>query len=153
MPDLNRKQTVALKWSYPQKLENFKSSHFNDMMGIYIITRKFSNKQSIIYVGKTKWFVTRRLYEHENRDFSPWTEKKGVKYVRFARVQKDGFDDELLLDCVESAIIQSLIEDGVYTLTNKDKIKTCTAYYELRIKSIGFPFILNRDIDFVPDGD
>lgn len=153
MPDFNRKQTVILKWSYPQEIENFKFSHYDDMMGIYMITRKIGNKQSIIYVGKTKRFITKRLYEHENKDNSSWTKKRGAKYIRFARVHKDGFDDELLLDCVESAIIQSLIEDGVYTLTNKAKIKTCTVHYKLCIKNIGFPFILNRAIDFLPDSD
>lgn len=107
MPDFNRKQTITLKWSYPQKKENFKFSHYDDMMGVYMITRKFGNKKSIIYIGKTRRFVAKRLNEHENRDFSPWTEKIGQKYVRFAMVQKDGFDDELLLDCVESALIQS----------------------------------------------
>jgi len=153
MLDISRKQTVALDWSYPQEIENFKFSHYEDMMGIYMITRKFGNNESIIYVGKTKRPVVRRLYEHEHKDLSCWTKKRGTKHVRFAKVHKEGLDNELLLDCVESAIIQSLVEDEVYTLTNKDKLKTCTAYYKLRIKNTGYPFILDREIEFLPDSD
>ena len=47
MLDINRKQTVTLDWSYPQEIENFKFSHYEDMMGIYMITRKFGNNKEM----------------------------------------------------------------------------------------------------------
>lgn len=147
----DRLHTIKLNWSYPRLVENVSNSEYASCHGIYLISRVFGGKESYIYVGKTERPFSQRLWEHQNKDFSSWTQKRGIWRVRFCDVHKEGFDDALLIDCIESAVIHSLIEKGINTLTNTSKVRSCTVHYPLRVISKGYRGAVPPSYLFIPD--
>lgn len=59
------KQTVVIKWSGPYTLENLHKREAALNNGIYTIYRRYGNKETLLYIGKTQRSILQRIKEHE----------------------------------------------------------------------------------------
>jgi hypothetical protein len=58
-------QLVVVKWSGPYKLESIHKQEKAFSNGIYAIYRRYGNKESLLYIGKTERSIAQRIKEHE----------------------------------------------------------------------------------------
>ena len=139
--------TVTLKWLKPIPIEELQSNTDFIVSGVYCILRKYGEKTTIFYVGKSDSQGTqKRLKDHKN---SGKTEKtKGKKYVTCAAINSNnakGLDCKVLIDDVESALIYvSQPED------NEKKKNSFNYKKAVTIKNTGsYPKEFGATIDFV----
>ncbi len=139
--------TVTLKWLKPIPLEELGSNVDFIVAGIYCILRKYGDKTTIFYVGKSDSQGTqKRLKDHQYTGKTD--EKKGRKYVTCAAINSNNaknLDHKILIDDVESALIYvSQPED------NKQKKNSFNYKKAVTIKNTGsYPKEFGATIDFV----
>lgn len=101
--------------------------------GIYYISRKFGNKETLLYIGKTSNCFSNRLRAHEY-----WiNEHRGKILVRLGTIVSPQIYDDSVITDVESALIY-----GVDTLENTDKTKSYNCWNEYKIINTGYRGIL-----------
>ncbi|MEA5135572.1 MAG: hypothetical protein VB035_05475 [Candidatus Fimivivens sp.] len=136
-----RKRTVTIHWSYPTMLENIYEHNIIENIGIYCIYRKFGNKMSLLYIGKTSYSFKSRIYAHEKQ----WLyELRGQFYIRFGKIQSPIQVNDALLEDVESALIYGV--QPPYNEKKRNYYTNRTDYY-VNIYNKGFrgdlPQIIN----------
>lgn len=74
---------ITIEWSYPIEINSILQKECMNDIGIYYISRKFGEKQSILYIGKTTYSFWSRLESHKEY----WLDSyRGKKYVRLGRI-------------------------------------------------------------------
>jgi len=74
---------ITIKWSYPKKFDMVLNSEMADHIGIYYISRKFGDKETLLYIGKTIASFESRLSDHKKK----WLDNyRGTKYVRLGEI-------------------------------------------------------------------
>lgn len=133
-----RSRIVKIEWSYPRTYDNiFYSPQINDI-GIYCLSRKYGENETLLYIGKTNHSFYSRLSSHQF-----WFEQyKGKLIVRLGIItQPSKYDNELIED-IESAIIYE-----IKPLENTDKINGYTCWNVCEIENSGYRGLLPRIID------
>lgn len=124
-----RLKTITLKWSYPILYQNIFA--YTDRMqekGIYYLSRKFGNTETLLYIGKTNNNFCNRLSSHES-----WlNEYRGKIYVRLGIIISPQIYDDSVITDVESALIYEL-----KPVDNTDKTKSYCYTNELKIINAG----------------
>ena len=128
-----RIKTVKINWSYPVLYENIFSSTRINEIGLYYLSRKFGEKETLLYIGKTSNSFYNRLYSHKN-----WLNKyRGKLFVRLGIiVLPKTYDDNLITD-VESALIYEM-----KPFENTDKTNGYYYLNECKIVNIGYKGLL-----------
>lgn len=142
-------RNIEIYWTYPRDYNNIGDHPWGDCLGIYYISRVWGGKETAIYVGKTLQAFKTRMYQHD-LDGDDYTTKRGRLKIRlgtipqsfnFGRLNKDHF-----ILTLESAIIQNIKDKSGVNLCNKKQLNQCSYYYDLQIKSTGFPAVIDREI-------
>jgi hypothetical protein len=96
-----RIKTVKINWTYPVLYENIFSSIKVSEKGIYYLSRKFGDAETLLYIGKTSNSFYNRLNSHKY-----WLNLyRGKLFVRLGIIiSPKTYDDSLITD-VESALI------------------------------------------------
>lgn len=145
---MHKFKKITIEWSYPKEIESILMDERMNDIGIYYITRKFANKESNLYIGKTTYSFFSRLDCHR---WNWLNDYRGKKYVRLGKVisSKNISDDEL----------RQLINDAERTLifTMGDRLKknivstlTCNPNYRLKIKNVGYRGDIFSEV-YIPD--
>lgn len=128
-----RIKTIKINWSYPILYANiFSSNKINDK-GIYYLSRKFGDKETLLYIGKTNNSFYNRLYSHKD-----WlNEYRGKVFVRLGIiVSPKTYDDNIITD-VESALIYEM-----KPFENTDKVNGYHYLTECEIINTGYKGLL-----------
>lgn len=129
---------VIVDWSDPRTYDSvFYSPRIQDI-GLYCLSRKYGNNETLLYIGKTNHSFYSRLSSHQF-----WFEQyKGKLFVRLGIItQPSKYDNELIED-IESAIIYE-----IKPLENTDKINGYTCWNVCEIENSGYRGLLPRIID------
>lgn len=111
MPKYRR---ITIEWSYPIEINSILQKECVNDIGIYYISRKFGEKQSILYIGKTTDCFQRRLKSHKE----DWLDTyRGKKFVRLGRI--------ISPKNISEAELKELINDAertiIFYLSNLDE--------------------------------
>jgi len=128
-----RIKTVKINWSYPVLYENIFSSIRVNEKGIYYLSRKFGDKETLLYIGKTSNSFYNRLNSHKY-----WLNLyRGKLFVRLGIIiSPKTYDDSLITD-VESALIYEM-----QPFENTDKTNGYYYLNECKIVNIGYRGLL-----------
>lgn len=74
---------ITIEWSYPIEINNILQKECMNDIGIYYISRKFGEKQSILYIGKTTYNFKSRLESHKEYWLDTY---RGKKFVRLGKI-------------------------------------------------------------------
>ena len=123
----------------------------NDI-GIYYISRKFGENQSILYIGKTTYNFGSRLESHKEYWIDTY---RGEKYVRLGRIvhPKNISEEELktLINDAERTLIFYLSNMDEYKLiANIVSTKSTNFDNILKITNIGYRGQLPKEL-FIPE--
>lgn len=133
---MHKFKKIMIEWSYPIEFDRILQYECMKEIGLYYITRKFGNKESNLYIGKTTYSFFSRLDCHRWNWLNNY---RGKKFVRLGKVisPKNISDEEL----------RQLINDAECTLiyTMGDRLKknivstlSCNPNYRLKIKNVGY---------------
>lgn len=135
-----KQKIVIIKWSYPREFENAKETELcYEGYGIYCISRKFGDNETILYIGKTDKQFRGRLNSHSKVWMSNY---RGEKIVRFGTIVKPTTVTSEIINDVESAIIYDIEPKH-----NKSKIKSYGYFEEYVILNQGYRGKLPKLID------
>ena len=143
---------ITIEWSYPIEINSILEKESMNDKGIYYISRKFGDKESILYIGKTTDYFGRRLWSH----YEDWLDKyKGKKSVRLGRIVSplNISQEELntLINDAEKTIIFYLSNtEGCELIANIKSTRSINCEKLLKIKNIGFRGSLPEEL-FIPD--
>ena len=143
---------ITIDWSYPIEINNILQKESMNDIGIYYISRKFGEKQSILYIGKTTYSFKSRLESHK----ANWLDTyKGQKYIRLGRIvsPKNISEEELktLINDAERTIIFYLSNlDEHELVANVVSTRFTTFDYTLKITNIGYKGQLPSEL-FIPE--
>lgn len=142
---------ITLKWSYPIEFNNILEKDSMNDIGIYYISRKFGNSESILYIGKTIDKFKHRLKDHDKKWLDTY---RGRKYVRLGRIvsPKNISENDLyqLINDAEKTIIFYLSNlDEHKLIANVVSTKSSKFDYTLKIENIGFKGQLPGEI-YIP---
>ena len=128
-----RIKTVKINWSYPVLYENIFSSIRVNEKGIYYLSRKFGDKETLLYIGKTSNSFYNRLNSHKY-----WLNLyRGKLFVRLGIIiSPKTYDDSLITD-VESALIYEM-----QPFENTDKTNGYYYLNECKIVNTGYRGLL-----------
>ena len=128
-----RIKTVKINWSYPVLYENIFSSIRVNEKGIYYLSRKFGDKETLLYIGKTSNSFYNRLNSHKY-----WLNLyRGKLFVRLGIIiSPKTYDDNLITD-VESALIYEM-----QPFENTDKTNGYYYLNECKIVNTGYRGLL-----------
>ena len=132
-----RSKSVKVDLSYPVLYENvFHSPRINDI-GLYYLSRRFGDNETLLYIGKTSSSFYNRLLSHKE-----WFEQyKGKRLVRLGIiVQPKNYDDGLIAD-IESALIHEM-----QPFENTDKKNWYSFYNMCEITNTGYRGLLPTTI-------
>jgi len=151
---MHKYKKITIEWSYPIEFDRILQYECMNEIGLYYITRKFGNKESNLYIGKTTYSFFSRLDCHR---WSWLSNYKGKKFVRLGKIisPKNISDEEL----------RQLINDAECTLiyTMGDRLKknivstlSCNPNYRLKIKNVGYrgdilPEVFISDEDWIEE--
>lgn len=131
---------ITIEWSYPIEINNILQKDCMNEIGIYYISRKFGEKQSILYIEKTTYHFKSRLISHKEE----WLDcYRGKKFVRLGRIvyPKNCSEEELkaLINDAERTIIFYLSNKNEHKLIANIASTKSTAFdYVLKITNIGY---------------
>jgi hypothetical protein len=124
-----RIKSIEINWSYPVIYENVFSSNKISEKGIYYISRKFGNKETLLYIGKTSNSFYCRLTNHES-----WVSQyRGKIYVRLGTIVSPKIYDDSLVTDIESALIFEM-----KPFENTCKVKSYSCETECKIINTGY---------------
>ena len=143
---------ITIEWSYPIEVNSILQKDCMNDIGIYYISRKFGEKQSILYIGKTTYSFLSRLGSHKEYWLDTY---RGKKYVRLGRIisPKNISEEELkeLINDAERTIIFYLSNiDEQELVANVASTKSTNFDNTLKITNIGYRGQLPEEI-FIPE--
>jgi hypothetical protein len=114
---------ITIDWSYPMELDHILSDDRMQDIGIYYITRRFGEKVSDLYIGKTIYSFQSRLESHRWY----WTDDyRGKKEVRLGTIVKPkSISDEDLYQLIADAESTLIYLMGDSLLRNVQCISSC----------------------------
>ena len=131
---------IKVKWSYPREFENAKETELSyEGYGVYCISRKFGNKETIIYIGKTARQFRDRLKDHQSKWLDDY---RGEKIVRFGTITQPKTVTKEIINDLESAIIFE-----IHPTHNTDKKNGYHYTEEYKIINEGYRGLLPKEID------
>ncbi|MGK4568145.1 GIY-YIG nuclease family protein [Flavobacterium sp. 3HN19-14] len=126
-----RLKNAEIKWSYPRETDSALLSEICiESWGIYYISRKFGNNETLLYIGLAyhQNFI-KRIKQHKKK----WLNKyRGTKYIRFGEFVKPQNISKDLIEDAESCLIYEL-----KPIHNKCKISSYSYSNEYKILSTG----------------
>lgn len=143
---------ITIEWSYPVEINSILQKECMNDIGIYYISRKFGEKQSILYIGKTTYSFWSRLESHKEY----WLDSyRGKKFVRLGRIIRPSniSEQELkeLINDAERTIIFYLSNIDEHELVaNVVSTKSTNFDNILKIKNSGYRGQLPEDL-FIPE--
>lgn len=150
-----RYRRITIEWSYPIEISSILQKDCMNDIGIYYISRKFGDKESILYIGKTTNNFWSRLNSHKE----DWLDTyRGKKYVRLGRIisPKNISEEELkeLINDAERTIIfyVSNYDNEHELVANVVSTKTTNFNNTLKITNVGYKGQLENEI-FIPEDD
>ena len=145
MPKYRR---ITIQWSYPIEINHILQKECMNDIGIYYISRKFGENQSILYIGKTTYTFGSRLKSHKE----DWLDTyRGKKYVRLGRIisPKNILEEELkmLINDAERTLIFYLSNMEEYEL-KANIVSTKSTNFEniLKIRNVGYRGQLPKEL-------
>ena len=124
---MGRTRKIQIEWSYPIKVDSaLTKERCIQSFGIYYISRKFGNKETLLYIGLTlhQNFINRILQHHKN-----WMDDyRGEKYIRFGEFPIGKPVTRDMIEDIESCIIFEL--QPIHNI-NKKSSYTCKNEYEI----------------------
>lgn len=143
---------ITIEWSYPIEINSILEKESMNDIGIYYISRKFGEKQSILYIGKTTYNFRSRLQSHKEYWLDTY---KGKKYVRLGRIisPKNISEQELkvLINDAERTLIFYLSNvEKCQLVANIASTKSTNFDNILKIKNIGYRGQLPKEL-FIPE--
>lgn len=137
---LKKQKEIIIKWSYPREFENALETELSyEGFGIYCISRKFGENETILYIGKTDRQFRDRLKNHKKNWISNY---KGEKKVRFGTITKPITVTSEIINDAESAIIYE-----IDPIQNTDKRNGYHYFQECIIFNQGYRGKLPKMID------
>lgn len=142
---------ITIEWSYPVEIDSILQKESMKDIGIYYISSKYREKQSLLYIGKTTHSFGSRLESHKEN----WLDKyKGKKYVRLGRIVSPKHisekDLKKLINDAEKTIIFCLSNFGKHELVaNVVSTKSTNFDTILKIKNVGYRGQLPEEL-FIP---
>ena len=128
-----RIKTVKINWTYPVLYENIFSSIKVSEKGIYYLSRKFGDKETLLYIGKTSNSFYNRLNSHKY-----WLNLyRGKLFVRLGIIISPKTYDDRLITNVESALIYEM-----QPFENTDKTNGYYYLNECKIVNTGYRGLL-----------
>ena len=116
-------------WSYPRKFENAKETELSwEGFGVYYISRRFGDKVTKLYVGKTHVQFKGRLDMHEYNWLSDY---RGDKIVRFGTITVPKTVTPSIIEDIESALIYEMKPKHN---SRKKRNYTCQEVYKISNK-------------------
>ena len=149
---MSKYQQIVIEWSYPVEFSRILKKDSMKDIGIYYIFRKFGNKQSILYVGKTTYSFFSRLDSHRVFKLDNY---RGKKFVRLGhiispkRVEEQKLK-ELINDAEKTIIFYLSNCSDCELIDNKDCTKTASFENLLKIKNIGYKGQLPKEL-YIPE--
>lgn len=132
-------KTVKIEWSYPRAYENIFNSPKINGVGIYCLSRKYGDKETLLYIGKSNHSFKSRLNSHQE-----WFEQyKGKRLVRLGIIAWPEKLDDKLTSFVESALI---LATEPYENTQSRKSYTYFDDCEYEIINTGYRGLLPKII-------
>lgn len=144
---------ITIEWSYPIEINNILLKDCMSDIGIYYISRKFGEKESILYIGKSIHNFGSRLNKHKQEWLDTY---RGRKYVRLGRIvrPKNISEEELkeLINDAERTLIfyTSQIDNNHELVANVVSTQSTTFNNILKITNIGYRGQLESEI-FIPE--
>jgi len=134
-----RSKIVKIEWSYPRTYDNiFYSPQINDI-GIYCLSRKYGENETLLYIGKTNHSFYSRLNSHKE-----WFEQyKGKRLVRLGTITWPKKVDDRLISFIESALI---LATEPFENTHSRNSYSYYDDYEYQIINSGYRGILPKTI-------
>jgi hypothetical protein len=127
---------ITIDWSYPMELDHILSDDRMQDIGIYYITRRFGEKVSDLYIGKTIYSFQSRLESHRWY----WTDDyRGKKEVRLGTIVKPkSISDEDLYQLIADAESTLIYLMGDSLIRNVQCISSCNPSQRLHITNTGW---------------
>lgn len=143
---------ITIEWSYPIEINSILQKDCMNDIGIYYISRKFGEKQSILYIGKTTYSFCSRLESHKEYWLDTY---RGKKYVRLGKIVSP--------KNISEAELKELINDAertiIFYLSNMDEhelvanvVSTKSTNFDntLKITNTGYRGQLPKEL-FIPE--
>ena len=118
---------IEINWSYPLKVDSaLTKARCIESWGIYYISRKFGNNETLLYIGLTfhQNFIN-RIIQHQK---SWMNDYRGEKYIRFGEFPLGKSITKEMIEDVESCIIfemqptHNIYKKSSYTYNNKYQV-------------------------------
>lgn len=133
---IHKYKKITIKWSYPKEIESILGDERMYDIGIYYITRKFGNKESNLYIGKTTYSFFSRLDCHRWNWLSDY---RGKKFVRLGKVISPvNISDEELYQLINDAERTLIYTMGDRLKKNIVSTQTCNPNDRLKITNVGY---------------
>lgn len=147
-----RYRRITIEWSYPVEISSILQKDCMNDIGIYYISRKFGNNESMLYIGKTTDKFFNRLESHSIYKIDKY---RGEKYVRLGRiVSPKNISEEDLKDLINDA--EKTIIFYVSNLCDFELIDNVDCRYrisfnnKLKITNTGYRGKLPKEL-FIPE--
>lgn len=142
---------ITIEWSYPIEINSILQKECMNDIGIYYISRKFGEKQSILYIGKTTYNFKSRLESHKEYWLDTY---RGKKFVRLGKIvsPKNISEEEMkeLINDAERTIIFYLSNIDEHELVvNVVSTKSTEFDNTLKITNTGYRGQLPEEL-FIP---
>jgi len=137
---MSRQRKTEITWSYPRTLESALNSEIClSGWGIYYISRKFGDKETLLYVGLTfdQTFI-KRIAQHRKNWLHLY---RGAIYIRFGEFTKPQSISKDLVEDVESCLIYEL--DPKHNICKKSYYSYSNEYI---ITNNGFRGVIPKQI-------
>lgn len=133
---------ITIKWSYPREFNSACACEHADERGIYQISRKFGDNETLLYIGLVK--SSKRDFSHRIKEHLSWlNEYRGQKIIRFGKIicLQKVYDLDLIEE-VEGALIYQL-----KPFENTMKKQSYKIRKDLIINNIGYRGYIPQTID------
>lgn len=147
-----RYRNITIKWDYPVEFSSILQKEGMSDIGIYYISRKFGNKESMLYIGKTTNNFMSRLESHSIYKIDKY---RGEKYVRLGHIvsPKNLLEEDLkeIINDAEKTIIFYVSNLCDFELIDNIDCRYRISYKnKLRITNIGYRGKLPKEL-FIPE--
>jgi len=102
-----RHKTAEIYWNYPKLVDRIiEDRSYDEYFGIYSIYRRFSNAETLLYIGKAdSCSIRSRLKDHKKKWLSDY---RGIKIVRIGDILKPTPLFSVHIEDIESGLIYEL---------------------------------------------
>ena len=134
---------IFIRWTYPKEIYSAWNSEDSYGRGVYQITRKFGNKNTLLYIGLVKK-ANRHFYERLDEHW-PWLESiRGKVYISFGIIQpRQGLRiTEDMIETIEGVLIWEY-----QPVLNDKKLNSFTIHKDMIIHSYGYRGFIDRVLE------